>query len=112
MINWSMFLRRSSTLRNKTPFAGEEFAAVRPADGADDIRLRGQRLDQRVRRLVGRFRRRRVDDGDDQVGPLRKERIELDLLLAPRERTRQELAAVGVDGDVARRRSRRREPRR
>ena len=47
------------------------------------------------------FRRRRVDDRDDQVGPLREQRIELDLLLAPRERARQELAAVGVDGDVA-----------
>ena len=48
------------------------------------------------------FRGRRVDDRDDQVGPLREQRIELDLLLAPRERARQELAAVGVDGDVAR----------
>ena len=38
----------------------------------------------------------------DQVGPLREQLVELDLLLAPRERTRQELAAVGVDGDVAR----------
>ena len=35
--------------------AGEEFAAVRPADGADHIRLRRQRLDQRIRRLVGRL---------------------------------------------------------
>ena len=41
--------------------AGEEFAAVRPADGADHMGLRRQRLDQRVRRLVGRFRRRRVE---------------------------------------------------
>ena len=82
--------------------AGEEFAAVRPADGADHICLRGERRDQRIRRLVGPFRRRRVDDRDDQVGPLREQRIELDLLLAPGERARQELAAVGVDGDVAR----------
>ena len=54
------------------------------------------------RSLVGRFRRRRVDDRDDQVGPLREQLIELDLLLAPRELARQEMAAVGVDGDVAR----------
>ena len=83
-------------------FAGEEFAAVRPADVADDVGARGQRLGQRVRRLVCRFWRRRVDDRDDQVGPLREEVVELDLLLAPGERTRQELAAIGVDGDVAR----------
>ena len=82
--------------------AGEEVAAVRPRDGAEKIRLGGQRFGQRVRRFVGAFRCRPVDDRDDQVGPLRKQRIELDLLLAPGERTRQELAAVGVDGDVAR----------
>ena len=52
--------------------AGEEFAAVRPGDGADHVLPAGERLDQRVRRLVGRFRRRRVDDGDHQVGPLRE----------------------------------------
>ena len=82
--------------------AGEEFAAVRPSDGAEEIRLRGQRFGQRVRRFVGAFRCRPVDDRDDQIGPLREQRIELDLLLAPGERARQELVAVGVDGDMAR----------
>ena len=82
--------------------AGEEFAAVRPGDGADHILAGGERLDQRVRRFVRRFRRLRVDDRDDQVGALREQPVELDLLLAPGKRTRQELARVGVDGDVAR----------
>ena len=82
--------------------AGEELAAVRSGDGADHIRPVGERVDQRVRRLVRRFRRRPVDDDDHQVGPLREEPIELHLLLAPGQRARQELARVGVDGDVAR----------
>ena len=62
--------------------AGEELAPVRSGHGAD----RG---------------RRRVDDRDDPIGPLGEEVVKLDLLLAPGERARQELAAVGVDGDVA-----------
>ena len=82
--------------------AGEELAAVRPGDGADHVRPVGERVDQRVRRLVRRFRRRPVDDDDHQVRPLREELIELLLLLAPGQRARQELARVCVDGDVAR----------
>ena len=82
--------------------AGEEFAPVRPGDGADHVFPVGQRADQRVRRLVGCFRRRPVDDGDHEVGPLGKELIELFLLLAPGQRARQQLARVGVDGDMAR----------
>ena len=81
--------------------AGEELAAVRPGDGADNPFLIRQRVDQGVRRLVGRFRRRRIDDDDHQIGPLREQPIELDLLLTPRQRARQQLAAVGVDGDIA-----------
>src|SRR5208337_5454736 len=38
----------------------------------------------------------------DEVGPLRKIRVKLDLLLAPGQRTREQLAAVGRDRDVAR----------
>ena len=82
--------------------AGEEFAAVRPGDGAYDVFPIDESLDQCVRRLIGRFRGRPVDDGDQLVGPLRKEIVELDLLLAPGKRTRQKLARVGVDGDMAR----------
>ena len=77
-----------------------------PPSGRATVRitsdLRGKRIDQRGGRLVGCFRRRRVDDRDDPVGPLREEPIELLLLLAPGERARQELIAVGVDGDMAR----------
>ena len=82
--------------------AGEELAAVGPAHGADHVRLGRERVGQRRRRLLGCFRRRRVDDRDDPVGPLGEELVEPDLLLAPGERARQELAAVGVDGDMAR----------
>ena len=81
--------------------AGEEFAAVGPADRPDHVRPSGKRLGQSGGRLVGCFRRRRVDDRDDPVGPLREVFIELHLLLAPGERARQKLAAVGVDGDMA-----------
>ena len=81
--------------------AGEELAAVGPADRPDHVRPSGKRLGQSGGRLVGCFRRRRVDDRNDPVGPLREVFIELLLLLAPGERARQELAAVGVDGDMA-----------
>ena len=69
--------------------AGEKFAPVRPGDGADHVLPVGQRAGQRIRRLVGRFRRRPVDDGDYQVRALGKELIELLLLLAPGQRARQ-----------------------
>ena len=82
--------------------AREELAAVRPGHGADHVRLCRERVGQRRSRLFGALGGRRVDDRDDPVGPLGEELVELDLLLAPGERARQELAAVGVDGDVAR----------
>ena len=69
--------------------AGEKFAPVRPGDGADHVLPVGQRAGERIRRLVGRFRRRPVDDGDYQVRALGKELIELFLLLAPGQRARQ-----------------------
>ena len=82
--------------------AREELAPVRPGHGADQVRLRRQRIGQRRGRLLGCFRRRRVYYRDDPIGPLREKVVEPHLLLAPGERARQELAAVGVDGDVAR----------
>ena len=82
--------------------AGEERAAVGPAHGADHVRLGRERVRQRRGRLFGALGRRRVDDRDDPVGPLGEERVEPVFLLAPGERARQELAAVGVDGDMAR----------
>ena len=82
--------------------AGEELAAVGPGHGADHVRLGRERVGQRRGRLFRALGRRRVDDRDDPIGPLGEEVVKLDLLLAPGERARQELAAVGVDGDVAR----------
>ena len=81
--------------------AREEFAAVRPGDGARHSLLIDQRFGQRVRRLVGRFGSLPVDDRDQLVGSLRKQLVQLGLLLAPRKRARQKLARVGVDGDMA-----------
>ena len=81
--------------------AGEELAPVRSGHGADRVRLGRERVGQRRGRLFRALGRRRVDDRDDPIGPLGEEVVKLDLLLAPGERARQELAAVGVDGDVA-----------
>ena len=66
--------------------AREELAAVGASDGADHVRARRKVLDQRVRRLVGSLRGRRIDDGDDQVGRLGERLVEHDLLLAPGKR--------------------------
>ena len=86
--------------RNKKPLRAKNS----PPSGRLTVRMTSfrccQRLDQRVRRLLRAFRRRRVDDGDDQVGPLREQRIEPDLLLAPGQRARQEFARVGGDREM------------
>ena len=48
----------------------EKLAAIGSPDGADHLRARRKVVHQRIRRLIGGFRRRAVDDGDDEVGPL------------------------------------------
>ena len=102
LISSSMLRCTSATLRNRIPLRAKNSPPSGRVDGADHVLPVGQRADQRVRRLVGRFRRRPVDDGDHEVSPLGKELIELFLLLAPGQRARQQLARVGVDGDMAR----------
>jgi len=87
--------------------AGEELTAVRTADAADHLRTRRKVARERSRCLVGGFGRRGVDDGNDLIGSLREGPVEHDLLLAPGQRAREKLAAVGVDGEMARQVARR-----
>ena len=61
----------------KDAVASEELAAVGPADGADDVLAIRQRFRQRRRRLLRAFRGCRVEDGDDAVGSLGEQRIQL-----------------------------------
>ena len=51
---------------------GEELAAIGLGDGADDVRTTRKVFHQCVRRLIGRFRSRRVDNRYDLVDPLRE----------------------------------------
>ena len=102
LINCAMSLFTSSTDLKRMPLRAKNS----PPSGRVTVRITSgwarERVGQRRGRLFGALGRRRVDDGDDPVGPLGEEVVEPHLLLAPGERARQELAAVGVDGDVAR----------
>ena len=82
--------------------AGEKRAAVGAPDRADEVLAPLQRLRQGGGRFFRAFRRGRVDDRNDEVGPLREERVQPDLLASPGERARQELARVGRDRQMAR----------
>src|SRR5262249_44135308 len=68
---------------------------------ADHIRARGKLAHQRIGRIVGGLGRRRVDDGENAIDPLRESGVDHFLLLAPGQRTRHEFFAVGADGDMA-----------
>ncbi len=81
--------------------AGEERAAVGTRDGVKEIGAPRQGLGQGGRRFFRAFRRGCVDHGDDQIGALGEERVELHLLLSPRERAGEELTRVGRNGEVA-----------
>src|SRR4029077_14869522 len=80
----------------------KELAAIETADVTDYVRSRQKLVHQRVSRIIGGFRRRRVDNGDDLIDPLRKSTIEHEFLLPPRQRTRQQIVAVGGDGEMPR----------
>ncbi len=78
----------------------EERAARRIVDGLDLLGLVGQRRAQRFGGAVGEFRRRPIDDHKQRVRLMRKGGIELQLTLAPRQVRRDQLAGIGLDGEV------------
>ena len=102
LMSWASVAPHLIDREEQHAIAGEEGAAVGPDDGAEEVRSRLKRFGERGRGLFGGFRGCCVDDSGDEVGPLREFRVELDLLLAPGQRTREQLAAVGRDRDVAR----------
>jgi hypothetical protein len=53
-------------------------------------------------RMLCQFRRRTVDDDEDEIAPLREQRVEARFALAPVEIGRDQLLAVGVYPEMLR----------
>ena len=77
----------------------EESTALRLQDRTEQIRLRRQPFYQCLRRLIGQFRRRRIDHRNDQF-ELREGLLECGFALPPRNVARDELVDVGRHGKM------------
>jgi hypothetical protein len=76
-------------------------AASRPASFSWDALLQGNaQLCERAGGRAGLLRRRCLDDNEDQLPALRKCRLVLQLPLAPRKVTRDQIVDVGIDRKV------------
>ena len=102
LISSAVSRRTSSTERKRTPF----LAKNSPPSGRLTVRITSERGERSFTSASAASSAASgvvaVDDGDDEVGRLGECLIEHDLLLAPGKRARQELLAIGRDGEVAR----------
>src|SRR3984893_10410642 len=80
----------------------EDLAAIGTADATDHVRPRRKPIRKRIGGIIGSLRCGRIDYRNYLVNPLRKGSIEHHLLLAPWQRARQELFAVGGNGEMPR----------
>ena len=81
--------------------AGEEGSAVGAAGAPEEVGSDRQPLVDGRGCLLGQLRRGAVDDDGDEVGTLRERGVEGRFALAPGQLGRDQLGAVGVDGEAA-----------